>query len=59
MLRLVEVGVKAIMAVDPGALMVGTDLPSTRARCPFAEHDLEIIDETVLWGNAEALYLRC
>lgn len=58
--------VKAIMAVDPGALMVGTDLPSTRARRPFGDHDLEIIAETVgpehvetvFRGNAEAFYLR-
>jgi predicted TIM-barrel fold metal-dependent hydrolase len=58
--------VKAIMSVDPAALMVGTDLPSTRARRPFEDHDLGIIAEAVgpehleavFRGNAEAFYLR-
>ncbi|RSZ62054.1 2-pyrone-4,6-dicarboxylate hydrolase [Corynebacterium hylobatis] len=57
---------QAIMAVDPTALMVGTDLPSTRARRPFDDHDLGIIAEAVgpdnvgavFWGNAESFYLR-
>lgn len=57
---------KAIMAVDPAALMVGTDLPSTRARRPFDDHDLDIIAEAVgpehigavFRGNAETFYLR-
>ncbi|HJG79912.1 MAG TPA: amidohydrolase family protein, partial [Brevibacterium senegalense] len=33
----------AIVDVDPTALMVGTDLPSTRARRPFAPQDLDLI----------------
>lgn len=57
--------IRQIMAVDPGALMVGTDLPSTRAKRPFAEADLELIAEAVgpehldavFWGNAAAFYL--
>jgi predicted TIM-barrel fold metal-dependent hydrolase len=55
---------RAIHAVDPGALMAGTDLPSTRARRPFADADLRLIIETlgdgaaaaVLHDNARALY---
>lgn len=58
--------VRAIMAVDPTALMVGTDLPSTRAARPFADSDLDIIAEAVgpelagevFWGNAARFYLR-
>lgn len=56
---------QAVLAVDPTALMVGTDLPSTRARRPFGDHDLDIIAEAVgpehleavFWGNAERFYL--
>lgn len=56
---------QAIVSVDPTALMVGTDLPSTRARRPFGDHDLDIIAqavgpehvEAVFRGNAEAFYL--
>jgi predicted TIM-barrel fold metal-dependent hydrolase len=55
---------RAIHATDPGALMAGTDLPSTRARRPFAAADLDLIAETlgddavpaVLHGNARAFY---
>ena len=53
-----------ILAVNPGALMFGTDLPSTRAPRPFADTDLwalgELIDpdhlRKVLWDNAISLY---
>ncbi|WP_040162017.1 amidohydrolase family protein [Nigerium massiliense] len=56
--------VRAIMDADPTALMLGTDLPSTRARRPFEDADLEIVrgvlepDEipAVFWGNAAAFY---
>lgn len=58
--------IKLIMEIDPSALMFGTDLPSTRARRPFADHDLQIIHDAlspehragVFWNNAEALYLQ-
>ncbi|WP_262705318.1 MULTISPECIES: amidohydrolase family protein [Streptomyces] len=54
----------AIVKTNPAALMVGTDLPSTRARRPFVDEDFELIAETVgeehldavLWGNAAAFY---
>ena len=38
---------RAIAAVNPAALMFGTDLPSTRAPRPFEDHDVEIVHETV------------
>ena len=55
---------RAIHAADPHALLAGTDLPSTRARRPFADADLELIVDTlgtnaapaVLRDNARALY---
>ncbi len=54
---------KAIHAVDPAALMFGTDLPSTRTR-RFTPDDMTLIDETlgdsaaaaVFHDNAAALY---
>lgn len=55
---------RAIARVNPGALMAGTDLPSTRARRPFADQDLDLITDVldpdlapgVLHDNAAALY---
>ncbi|GAB3706199.1 amidohydrolase family protein [Corynebacterium nasicanis] len=57
--------IRAIMDVDPTALMVGTDLPSTRSPRPFDVSDLEILRdsvdpehlEAVFRTNAEAFYL--
>ncbi|SDP02209.1 Predicted metal-dependent hydrolase, TIM-barrel fold [Klenkia soli] len=59
----VEAAVTAILAVDPRALMAGTDLPSTRASRPFADEDLDLLGEAagehaeaVLEHNARHLY---
>lgn len=57
--------VRAIVDVDPTALMVGTDLPSTRAERPFRDEDLRVIEgavpaehvENVFWANAARFYL--
>lgn len=54
----------AIVSINPRALMFGTDLPSTRARTPFAPGDLDRIARAVgeehvsgvLYENARALY---
>ncbi|MFB7586823.1 amidohydrolase family protein [Streptomyces sp. NPDC056169] len=54
----------AVVKADPTALMVGTDLPSTRARRPFTDDDLALVARTVgeeyvdavLWDNAAAFY---
>lgn len=54
----------AVVATDPTALLVGTDLPSTRARRPFADDDLALVADAVgpehlravLWDNAAAFY---
>ena len=59
------VSIKAIMSVDPTALIVGTDLPSTRARRPFQDDDFACIAQAltpeqvpaVFWDNAAAFYL--
>ena len=57
---------REIAAVDPGALIFGTDLPGTRAERPFEEADVDLIAETlgetladrVLRENALDWYLR-
>jgi predicted TIM-barrel fold metal-dependent hydrolase len=56
--------VKRIYEENPDALMFGTDLPSTRARHPFNDRDIDLIGEVighagarkVLWDNARAFY---
>jgi hypothetical protein len=54
---------RAIAGVDPGALLFGTDLPSTRAPRPFADGDVALVTETLgehagaaLHDNAVAFY---
>ena len=56
---------RSIAAIDPTALLFGTDLPSTRSPRPFSALDLDLLvdvlaDEDLvrnaLWGNAVALY---
>lgn len=57
--------IRAIMDVEPTALMIGTDLPSTRARRPFQNEDFDLIAQAldpsqvadVFWNNAAAFYL--
>lgn len=39
----VPVSLRAIAAVNPNALLFGTDLPSTRAPRPFAPSDLDVV----------------
>ena len=43
----VESTLRAIAAVDPRALLFGTDLPGTRARRPFERGDLDLLHEVV------------
>lgn len=57
--------IRRIVDTDPRVLMVGTDLPSTRARRPFADDDLRLVEsvltpaeaDAVFWDNAAAFYL--
>jgi predicted TIM-barrel fold metal-dependent hydrolase len=52
---------RSIAAVNPAALLFGSDLPGTRAPRPFEDHDLDLVlqcaGERALWDNAAALYL--
>jgi predicted TIM-barrel fold metal-dependent hydrolase len=60
----VPAAMAAIVAINPAALIFGTDLPSTRAQRPFAPSDVDLVVETlgpdlarrVLHDNAVALY---
>jgi len=62
----VEHALKSIFAVNPQALMFGTDLPSTRAKRPFAYTDIELIQELfdpisvgkILYQNAMNFYFK-
>ena len=55
---------RAIASANPDALLFGTDLPSTRARRPFADGDVALLEETLghelaaraLHDNAVAWY---
>jgi hypothetical protein len=52
---------ETLRAIDPAALLFGTDLPGTRARRPFAPADLELVAELApraLSENARELYER-
>ncbi|MFC3040735.1 amidohydrolase family protein [Virgibacillus xinjiangensis] len=58
--------IKEIHAINPEALMFGTDLPSTRAKRPFSPSDVDLIIEAlgekqaeqVLYKNAAKWYLK-
>ena len=60
----VAAALRTIAAADPGALLFGTDLPSTRAPRPFADADVELVSRTLgpelgraaLHDNASAWY---
>jgi predicted TIM-barrel fold metal-dependent hydrolase len=60
----VAAAMAAIVAINPAALIFGTDLPSTRARRPFAASDIDLVIDTlgpeiarrVLHDNAVTLY---
>jgi predicted TIM-barrel fold metal-dependent hydrolase len=48
--------VRRIVDTDPTALMVGTDLPSTRAKRPFADSDFTLIREVLTPAEADAVF---
>lgn len=58
--------IKTVYAINPDALMFGTDLPSTRANRPFKFSDIELMynifeekqAEKVLYKNARDWYLK-
>jgi predicted TIM-barrel fold metal-dependent hydrolase len=62
----VPAALRAIARANPGALLFGTDLPSTRAPRPFADADVDVVREALgdddlvrraLHDNAASLYL--
>jgi hypothetical protein len=57
----VPAALRAIADVNPNALLFGSDLPSTRAKRPFQDEDLQLVREIAgphaLYANAAAVYL--
>ncbi len=62
----IEHALKSIYDVNPDALMFGTDLPSTRAKRPFEQADIELIQQLfdeqatdkILYENAVKWYFK-
>lgn len=62
----IEHALKSIYDVNPYALMFGTDLPSTRAKRPFEQADIELIQQLfdeqatdkILYENAFKWYFK-
>lgn len=62
----IENALKSIYDVNPDALMFGTDLPSTRAKRPFEQADIELIQQLfdeqatdkILYENAVKWYFK-
>ena len=52
----VPAALRALHAANPEALMVGTDLPSTRAPRPFRDSDLELVAEALGEDGARAAF---
>lgn len=56
--------IRGLVSVNPGALLFGTDLPSTRASRPFRDQDVDLVEELldpdiaemVFYTNAISLY---
>ncbi|GAB3476306.1 amidohydrolase family protein [Nocardiopsis coralliicola] len=49
---------RAIADVNPGALMFGTDLPSTRSERPFRDTDADLVAEVLTAEEAERAFER-
>ncbi|MGI9553387.1 MAG: amidohydrolase family protein, partial [Thermodesulfobacteriota bacterium] len=52
----VKTVLKEIVSVNPGALMFGTDLPSTRAKRPFDISDIDIIKDSFDEGICNKIF---
>lgn len=51
-----EQAIRAIVSVNPNALLFGTDLPSTRAPRPFQDQDITLIRDTLSSAIAEKVF---
>ncbi|MCS1351332.1 amidohydrolase family protein [Mechercharimyces sp. CAU 1602] len=54
----IKESLRTIVAVNPNALLFGTDLPSTRAARPFRDLDIQWITETVGEGMAQKVLFQ-
>lgn len=48
---------KKIYRINPESLMFGTDLPSTRAKIPFSDSDLDLIKDNFSVAEQEMIFL--
>jgi hypothetical protein len=53
----VPAALRALHAANPASLVVGTDLPSTRAPRPFRDDDLRLVAETLGAEASSAAFL--
>lgn len=49
---------KAIYQINPKALMFGTDLPSTRAKIPFSDKDVQLVRDNFSAGELENIFSK-
>jgi len=49
---------KKIYSINPGSLLFGTDLPSTRANIPFSEKDISMILENFSAAEQEHIFYK-
>ncbi len=49
---------KKMYSINPEALMFGTDLPSTRAKIPFSEKDIDLITQNFSESEQEHLFYK-
>lgn len=49
---------KKIYSINPNALMFGTDLPSTRAKVPFSDKDVEVIRDNFSTDELERIFYK-
>ncbi|MGO1868488.1 MAG: amidohydrolase family protein [Sphingobacterium sp.] len=49
---------KTIYQINPSALMFGTDLPSTRAKVPFSEKDVQLVSDNFTTDELECILYK-
>ena len=52
----IKKAIKEIIAINPNALVFGTDLPSTRAPKPYCDDDLFMIIDAIGEGMARKVF---
>ena len=50
--------IKELIDINPDAIMFGTDLPSTRAKRPFSEQDIELIQSILMKRHKRRSFIK-